>query len=335
MTNKAYWIGCLLASSVIATSTVSKADPIHEAAVQGDVEQVKQLLIGGADVNAPNPVGTPLQWALFANQTRVARLLLEYGADPNVGEPAGTPLQMAALSGNTEIVRLLLEHGGNPNRGDRSTPLIAATRKGSLEIVKLLLARGADPTFATEFGSTPLHEAAKKGELEIAHRLVDQGADVNALTAVGKPPIHFAIINQHAALAAYLKKQGAAPGKIAPITDLFASADLAQGESVTKKECVLCHSLEKGKNYNRVYGFPSLWNVLGRPRGSVSGVAYSPTFRTLGGVWTFEALNEFIARPRDVIPGTNMRFPGIADPQTRANVIAYLRSLSDNPAPFP
>ncbi len=332
MTNKAYWIGCLLASLVIATSTVSKADPIHEAAVDGDVEQVKQLLIGGADVNAPDPNGTPLQWALFANQTRVVRLLLEYGADSNIDGPTGTPLQMAVLSGNTEIVQLLLEHGGNPNRGDRSTPLIAATQKGSLEIVELLLARGADPTFATFGGTTPLHEAAMRGELEIAHRLVDRGADVNALTAgLGKPPIHFAITNQHAALAAYLKKQGAAPGKIAPIRDLFASADLAQGESVTKKECVRCHYLEKGKNY---YG-PSLWNVLGRPRGSVNDFAYSRTFKTLGGVWTFGALNEFIARPFEVIPGSKMGFPGIADPQTRANVIAYLRSLSDNPAPFP
>ena len=78
MTKNPYWIGCLLLCSLIATFTTAKADTIHEAAVDGDVERVEQLLIGGADVNAPDAddEGTPLQWAMFTNQTNVVRLLL-------------------------------------------------------------------------------------------------------------------------------------------------------------------------------------------------------------------------------------------------------------------
>ena len=327
MTKRSYWICGLLICVLVAVSTVTKADPIHEAAEDGDVEQVKKLLDDGADINAPDPDGTPLQWALFFNQTDVARLLLKRGADPNVKGWDGTLLESAALNGNTEIVQLLLEHGGNPNSGDGSTPLNRAVQKGSLEIVDLLLVEGADPTLATSDGYTPLHEAAKSGELEIAQRLVDRGANVNALNAIGWPPIHFAVRQNHAAVAAYLKKQGAVPGETSPITDLLASADLAQGELEKKKQCDGCHVVEK-------YG-PPLWNVVGRPRASVKDYAYSAAFQTLEGEWTFDALNEFLARPAEVVPGTKMELRGIGDPQTRANVIAHLRSMSDNPIPLP
>ena len=164
MTKNPYWIGCLLLCSLIATFTTAKADTIHEAAVDGDVERVEQLLIGGADVNAPDAddEGTPLQWAMFTNQTNVVRLLLEYGANPNIDGPLGTPLQVAISRGNSEMFQLLLDHGADPNRGVGSTPLYTATQKGSLEVVELLLARGADPTLATDDGTTPLHAAAKR-----------------------------------------------------------------------------------------------------------------------------------------------------------------------------
>jgi cytochrome c len=51
--------------------------------------------------------------------------------------------------------------------------------------------------------------------------------------------------------------------------------------------------------------------------------------------WTYEALDEFIAGPRAAIPGTKMTFAGIKKPEERADVILYLRSLSDNPKPLP
>ena len=328
MTRSIPWKTHLIICVLLAVFTSSKADPIHEAAESGDVDQIMKLLDGGADVNAPDLDGTPLQWALLANQIDVARLLLKHGANPNVKGWDGTLLESAALNGNTPIVKVLLEHGANPNSGDRSTPLIRAVQKGSLEIVDLLLTQGADPSLATPDGTTPLHEAAQGGKLEIAMRLVDSGANVNALNGIGRPPIHFAVQKNHSDLTAYLKKHGAIPGKTASITGLLASADVVQGKSIAEKQlCVDCHIVDK-------FG-PPLWDVVGRTKGSVNDYSYSPSFGNLKGKWTFEALNEFIARPTEVVPGTKMNFRGISDPKMRADVIVYLRSLSNDPVPLP
>jgi cytochrome c len=54
-----------------------------------------------------------------------------------------------------------------------------------------------------------------------------------------------------------------------------------------------------------------------------------------GGTWTYEDLNKFIANPQGFVPGTAMGFAGISKDTERANVIAYLRSLSDHPEPLP
>jgi cytochrome c len=78
-----------------------------------------------------------------------------------------------------------------------------------------------------------------------------------------------------------------------------------------------------------------LWNIVGRPKASFGNYTYSTVFAELEGVWTFEALNEFLARPAEVIPGNRMEFSATPDAQERADLIAYLRTLSHNPVPLP
>jgi cytochrome c len=51
--------------------------------------------------------------------------------------------------------------------------------------------------------------------------------------------------------------------------------------------------------------------------------------------WTYEALNEFLAAPRSFVPGTKMTFAGLSKIEDRADIIAWLRTLSDNPVPLP
>ena len=184
----------------------------------------------------------------------------------------------------------------------------------------MLIEYGADPTVSTFEGVTALNKAAERGHLEIARQLVEHGADVNAISAAGKPPVHFAVAGDHVDLAAYLQEQGARPREVAPFTDLLASADLAAGEAEAKNECSGCHHFEEGKNY---YG-PFLWNIVGRPRGSVTDFAYSEAFNALCGDWTIDALNEFLARPAEIVPGTSMNYRGLTEPQKRANLIAFL-----------
>jgi len=313
---------------LLAVTTVSNADPIHEAAEAGDVEEVKKLLDDGANVNAPDLDGTPLQWALLENQMEVAILLLERGADPNVKGWDGTLLESAAFKGNTELTQLLLKHGANPNAGDLSTPLIRAVQSGNAELVVLLIANGADPSQPKGDGTSPLHEAAQGGKLEIAKILVEQGSEINALNGLGRPPIHLAALKNHDDLVEFLRQKGAKPGEVTPITELLASANLAEGNLAAEKLlCIDCHITDR-------YG-PPLRDTLGRPKASIGAYKYSSAFAKLGGIWTYETLNEFLARTTEVVPGTKMNFRGISNPQTRANVILYLRSLSDNPIPLP
>jgi cytochrome c len=116
-----------------------------------------------------------------------------------------------------------------------------------------------------------------------------------------------------------------------PLAQLLASADPKRGEEAAKV-CQACHTFEKGAPAK--IG-PNLWGVVGRPRASMPGFDYSSALKSKGGTWTVDDLNQFVAHPQAFVPGTKMTFPGIARPQTRADVIAYLNTLSDNPAPLP
>ena len=74
---------------------------------------------------------------------------------------------------------------------------------------------------------------------------------------------------------------------------------------------------------------------MNRPIASHEGFSYSDAMAGLGGVWDFERLNQFIADPKGNVPGTKMAFKGVSKDGDRANVLAYLRSLSDAPAELP
>ena len=116
-----------------------------------------------------------------------------------------------------------------------------------------------------------------------------------------------------------------------PILGMLASADIEAGKKAFKK-CGACHKIAKdGKN-----GIgPNLWNIVGADRGAVAGFSYSSALKTKEGGWTYESLNAFLAKPKKYIPGTKMSFAGLKKPKDRANVVAYLRSNSETPAPLP
>lgn len=106
---------------------------------------------------------------------------------------------------------------------------------------------------------------------------------------------------------------------------LMASADAAAGESVFRN-CRACHKLEKGEN---AVG-PYLYGVVGRDVGTAAGFgAYSGALNAAADVWTPENLNAFLENPRGWATGTSMSYNGLSDPEDRANLIAYLETISD------
>ncbi len=159
----------------------------------------------------------------------------------------------------------------------------------------------AAETEAEEPAAEPAEEAAEEPEAEDA----TAEASEEAVEAAEE--------------AAEVEVEEAAPG-----IDLSA-ADVAAGEKVFKK-CFTCHTVNAG-GPNRVG--PNLFDIVGREIGRHEGYRYSSAMAGLGGTWTVAALDAYLTKPKDFVPGTKMKFSGLKKEQDRINVIAYLATLTE------
>ena len=170
-------------AKVLKTSSVSGS--IYEAAIEGDIVKLQQLLkVKNLSVNVKS----------FKNYT-LLHLASEYG-QPNV-------------------VKFLLENGAvvDPRRSG-NTPLHLASITGAIRVIPILIEYGANVRALTYSRVTPLHYASKYGHLKAAIMLVESGADVNARTKGfamigGNTPLGLAMDANHADVVEYLKSKGA------------------------------------------------------------------------------------------------------------------------------
>jgi cytochrome c len=280
----------------------SHAAAIHDAAKTGDVAAIAAALDAGESVNDRDQLGkaTALYYSVTAGHLEATRFLLSRGADVNLASNWGVPILNAAFKGYSEILKLLLINGADP-----------------------------DSAFRTE---TALHLAAEKGCLECVKILVEAGADVNVLNRYREPPIHFAVRKGHSGVADYLLKNGYVVPTPPAISTKLSGADPVRGEALFMKQCKICHDVTRAMLR---YRGPPLWGIVGKPKAAFEGFKYSPVMRALGGYWTYEDLNNFLSDPARVLPGTDMGANGYQDVSERADLIAYLRTLSETAIPLP
>ncbi len=116
-----------------------------------------------------------------------------------------------------------------------------------------------------------------------------------------------------------------------PFSVLLASASLDSGMREARK-CVACHGFDEG-GPNKIG--PNLYGIVGAQVAAHEGFAYSAALEEYGGVWDYDRLDCFLRNPRECVPGTKMAFAGINNDKARADLIAYMRSVSPNAPPFP
>lgn len=121
------------------------------------------------------------------------------------------------------------------------------------------------------------------------------------------------------------------PEVIPTVLPLLADASADDGAALFASRCTSCHSAEEG-GANKTG--PNLWDIVGKDIASHPDFSYSDALQALEGDWTYEKINVFVHGPREFAPGTRMNFQ-LAGLEDRANVIAYLRTLSSDPAPLP
>ena len=108
-------------------------------------------------------------------------------------------------------------------------------------------------------------------------------------------------------------------------TQSIAGGDVEAGKKVFAK-CKACHKTDPGKH---AVG-PSLFGVFGRPVASAEGYEkYSAGMKAFGNgkTWDEQLLNDFLTKPRDLVKGTKMAFPGLSKSDQRDDLIAYLKTL--------
>ncbi len=131
--------------------------------------------------------------------------------------------------------------------------------------------------------------------------------------------------------AAVASGQASAEAELDPITPRLATADATRGAKIFL-QCKACHVSEE--NVTVTVG-PNLWGIVNRSVGSQPDFPYTDSLKAIGGQWDYEKLSKYLFDPKAMAPQTRMVFNGVKSAQDRADLIAYLRTLTTEPIALP
>ena len=179
--------------ALLCTLSIATAEPIVEAAKNGDFQSVKNIL--GNDptkLDSKDEEGyTALHWACMRAHWDIAEYLIEKGADLNVvGGDGGTQINWAVHHDNVDIIKILIEKGAKLNIRNQwgMTELHTAIWRGNIHVVEYLLDHGSDPTIKTNEGWTAMHYAYRSGHDDVIALLKKRGVSMTEKDNMGRTP---------------------------------------------------------------------------------------------------------------------------------------------------
>lgn len=194
-------VACIASVSSIA---LGDGTPLHNAAKDGDLQEIKSLIEQGSDLKAKDDDGqTPLHVAIRCGRFDVAKYLCGKGSDIDAADSTGrTPLMRAAEAG---VMQMVMQPFSN------SATSTFKPYEGQLEMVKFLVEKGAKVDTANRDGATPLIAACDNGIFDIAEFLISKKANVNAKTTSGQSVLFITTFSGDKKLVELLLKKGANP----------------------------------------------------------------------------------------------------------------------------
>jgi len=175
------------------TLSIAAAEPIVEAAKNGDFQAVKNILENDpSKLDVKNEDGyTALHWACMRAHWDVVKYLIEKGADLNVvGGDGGTQINWAVHHDNVDIIKILIEKGAKLNIRNQwgMTELHTAIWRGNIHVVGYLLDHGSDPNIKTNEGWTSMHYAYRSGHDNVIALLKKRGVSMTEKDDMGRTP---------------------------------------------------------------------------------------------------------------------------------------------------
>lgn len=175
----------------------------QDAIEAGDVNAIRAMA-SSQEIDKIWIHGTPIDWAIMANQPASVTTLLDLGATVHSHH------LMAAAHGDTpEIIGILLDHGAQADAQDQygDTALMKAARKGNAGCVNMLLSKGANPDLVDRHGQTALHHALVDGNQEICQALAAI-VDISVTDKIGWNYLMYAAIQQRTETCHLLMERG-------------------------------------------------------------------------------------------------------------------------------